>query len=208
MSVSRLILAAATRETPSGTVSNHNLPPQKEARALGEHYLSKVHVVLPVIEEAMFWTSLESVYGALSQYAPPIHHWQLRLVLATSLISRSQRRGDAAHRRAAGFASSALGFAEHVLRLDSIENLQAMLLLIQYAEYDPTWLDDWVLVGAVSRAMADLGLHQDPALKSAVSRRKLEVRRGVYACIYALDRYVHSHISKVMGYVFGELIKY
>ncbi|MCJ1312870.1 hypothetical protein MMC25_006546, partial [Agyrium rufum] len=56
----------------------------------------------------------------------------------------------------------ALRVAELVLTPGSSASLQALLLLTVYALFDPRYLSPWYLVGVTSRAMADLGLHQDP----------------------------------------------
>jgi hypothetical protein len=65
-----------------------------------------------------------------------------------------------------------------------------MLLLVQYSMLDPAHFDSWTLIGAASRAMVDLGLNVDPSKSSNTPRWKLELRRRVYHCVYALDRYV------------------
>ena len=53
---------------------------------------------------------------------------------------------------------------------------------------DPHHFDSWSLIGAASRAITDLGLHQDPPKGTPMLKGKLELRRRVFHCIYALDR--------------------
>ena len=67
----------------------------------------------------------------------------------------------------------------------------ALVLFTIYAAMDPHHFDSWTLIGAASRAMIDLGIHQDPSRNVVVSKGKLEIRRRVYWCVYAIDRYVN-----------------
>ncbi|KAI9727485.1 MAG: hypothetical protein M1828_006427 [Chrysothrix sp. TS-e1954] len=199
MSLVRLLLAAATKEQPPG-VPSQTLPSRSEATRFGEHYLSYVHPFSPVIAESSFWTSLEAVYHPNGYLAGPMDHWTLRMVFAISAISQSTHWNDEWCNCAIQYVLTALTVAEHVLRPDSVENLQAMLLLIEYAKYDPRWFDQWTLVGAVSRTMVDLGLHQDPAKTSSLSKSRLEKRRKTYLCVYLADRSTSMALERGLSF--------
>jgi len=84
--------------------------------------------------------------------------------------------------------NAALENAEDVLHPGYVSSIQALILWTIYATMDPHHFDSWTLVGAASRAMVDLGIHQDPSKNVAMSRAKLEIRRRVYWCVYSLDR--------------------
>jgi hypothetical protein len=45
--------------------------------------------------------------------------------------------------------------------------------------------------------MIDLGIHQDPSRNVIVSKGKLEIRRRVYWCVYAIDRYVNVSLGSM-----------
>lgn len=117
-----------------------------------------------------------------------MEYWTVRLVLAISSAMQSQQRGDVKYFDALGHVNAALEVCDQVLHPGSIYSIQAMLLLVQYSMLDPSHFDSWTLVGAASRAMIDLGLHQDPSRSANVKREKLELRRRVYQCVYTLDR--------------------
>lgn len=163
------------------------LPSKDEARKLGQQYLNNIFMVLPVIEQSTFWASLDAVY---SNRAWTYHHYILRVILATALISRSETYGDEYYHMGGNHAMAAMHYVEDAFRPDDISSIQAMLLLVEYARYDPRRFDVWTLVGVVARAAIDLGLHQDPPKRSQMNRMRLEARRRVFMCVYSMDRCV------------------
>ena len=161
------------------------LPSRAEAMSLGQQYLSNIFLVLPVIEKSTFWASLEAVYGG---YALPYNHYVLRMVIATALIMQSETFNDEFYHLGGNHAMAAMHYVEDAFRPDNISSVQAMLLLVEYSRYDPRRFDNWTLIGAVTRATVDLGLHQDPPKQSQISRSHLEARRRVFMCVYSMDR--------------------
>lgn len=188
MSVARLTLWTLIGNRPLGPV--HPLPSRHDATEIGKGYLNNIFQILPVIEEANFWTSLEAVYWPEQSFASPFNHFVVRMVIANGLITRSKKVGDNWYQLAGAHADSAMWYAESVLRPDDILSVQAMLLLVEYARYDPKRFDPWMLIGAVARAMIDLGLHQDPPKSAQTSKNQMEARRRVFMCVYSMDRYV------------------
>ena len=187
MSYARLILSACSKEPlPEGMAQP--LPPRYAASSLVQHYLHNVFVLLPVLDEAAFYASMDHVYSRSSRQADPIDHWMVHMVLAISSASRSEQRGDQNYMQAVGHVCAALEHSETVLHPGSIASVQALILLTEYATLDPHHFDSWNLIGAASRAMVDLGIHQDPPKGTIMPRAKLELRRRVFYCIYVLDR--------------------
>lgn len=187
MSYARLILWACGKEPlPSGMAQDY--PPRHQATALVQHYLNNIFVLLPVFDEASFWGAFDTVYASNSAQAAPHDHFTVRMVLAISSASMSEQRGDARYMEAMGHICAALDHSEHVLHPGEIASIQALVLLTEFAMLDPHHFDSWGLIGAASRAMVDLGLHQDPPKGTPMVRGKLELRRRVYHCVYALDR--------------------
>ncbi|KAF2171272.1 hypothetical protein M409DRAFT_63623 [Zasmidium cellare ATCC 36951] len=187
MSYARLVLWACSKDPlPEGMAQP--LPPRYAATALIQHYLNNIFVLLPVFDEASFYASVDNVYSRNSHQAEPLDHWLVRVVLAISSASMSEQRGDQRYMEAIGHVCAALESSEDVLHPGAINSIQAIVLLTEYAMLDPHHFDSWGLIGAASRAMVDLGLHQDPPKGTAMPKGKLELRRRVYHCIYALDR--------------------
>ena len=186
MSYARLILSASSKEAlPTGL--HKALPPRYAATPLIQHYFNNIFTLLPAFEEASLWASIDAVYH-LENVATAFDHWTIRMVLAIACLSQSEQRGDTLYSDAVGHVTAALEHAEEVLHPGFISSIQALILLVIYAMFDPHHFDSWTLIGAASRTMVDLGIHQDPSRSAPVSKSKLEIRRRVYWCVYALDR--------------------
>lgn len=187
MSYARLILWVCSKDRlPDGM--NQPLPARHTANSYIQFYLNNVYVLLPVFDEASFYASVDNVYSRDSEYAEPWDQWIVRLVLAIACASMSSERGDNLYLEAVGHICAALKHAEDVFHPNAMSSIQALVLLAEFALLDPHHFDSWGLIGAASRAMVDLGLHQDPPKGTAMPKAKLEVRRRVYYCIFALDR--------------------
>lgn len=187
ISYSKLILNAAGRE-PLPTGMRKDLPPRYAAQPLIQHYLNTLSLILPIFDEANLYGSLDAVYSTDESKASNLDHWNVRLVLAIASAMKSQQRGDASYTDAVGHISAAMEVSEQVLHPGSVWSIQALLLLVLYAMMDPAHFDSWTLIGAASRMMIDLGMHQDPSKSSNMPKAKLEHRRRVFWCVYALDR--------------------
>jgi hypothetical protein len=186
MSYARLVLSASTKEAlPTGLTKT--LPPRYAATPLIQHYLNNIFAVLPIFEESSLYASVDAVYHQ-DDVATPWDRWTVRMVLAIACLAQSEQRGDGNYSDAVGHVNAALENAEQVLHPGYVTNIQALVLFTIYAAMDPHHFDSWTLIGAASRAMIDIGIHQDPSKNVAVPRGKLELRRRVYWCVYALDR--------------------
>lgn len=188
MSYARLILSASSKEPmPAGLTKK--LPPRYAATPLIQQYVNNIFTLLPIFEEATLYACVDAVYH-LEGVAKPFDIWVVRMVLAIACLSQSDQRGDTLYSDAVGHVNAALEQAEKVLHPGFISSIQALVLLTLYATMDPHHFDSWTLIGAASRAMVDLGIHQDPSKSTSIVRQKLEIRRRVYWCVYSLDRYV------------------
>lgn len=184
MSYARLILSACSKQ-PLPFEVNKALPTRSTIMPLIEDYMKSTFLLLPAFDETSLYLSIDNVY---SRKADAFDHWMVRLVLAISCASKSAQHGDQRHLEGCSHLAAALEVAEQVLHPGAISNIQALILLTEYATLDPKHFDSWNLIGAASRAMADLGLHQDPPKGTAMTKGKLHLRRRVFHCIYALDR--------------------
>ncbi|KAI9839892.1 MAG: hypothetical protein M1819_000084 [Sarea resinae] len=199
MSYARLILAASIKEELP-TVRMQTLPPRHEVSPLLQYYLDNIFVLIPIICETALYASVEAVYHDAGRRASASDHWILRLVLAITAASLSQKKGDQNYQRAVGHVAAALDKAEDVLHPGSIAGIQAILLLVQYAMLDPHHFDSWTLIGAASRAMVDLGLHEDPSLEVKMSKGQLELRRRTYYSVYTLDRSISMAYARPFSF--------
>lgn len=192
MSYARLVLAAATSE-PLPLLQGFVLPSRAQVKQVADNYFNTIHQLLPFFEKTSFFLSLEAVHnhtqgGDVVSTCDPWDYWVVFMVLAIGHVSVSERPNDGHYNHGTAFAAMALRYAEPILRPGSLRGIHAMLLLCQYALYDSCHFDIWTLVGVASRAMVDLGIHQDPSRSSGIRKNQIQVRQSIYHAIYVLDR--------------------
>lgn len=110
------------------------------------------------------------------------------MVLAITLASWSRSHGDTHYQDAVRHATGAYEYIEDVVQPGCLTGIQAMLLMVIYAMLDPHHFKAWNLIGLASRAMVDIGMHQDPPTDSRSNEQDREMRRRIYATIFSLDR--------------------
>lgn len=187
MSFARLVLSTSSvEEMPKLRVDD--FPQRYAITHLVQHYLENVYVLYPFLSETKLFTSLDALSQDGGRYANSIDRWTVRLVIAIAFASLSRRRGDAQYRDGVYHAAAALQGVETVLQPGSIVGIQALLLLVLYAMLDPHHFNSWYLIGVASRAMVDLGLHQDSTSPRQVTGPEADLRRRVYHSVYTLDR--------------------
>lgn len=165
------------------------LPHRQSITPLIQHYIDNIHVLYPFLSETKLFAAVAAVYqkedpGAAS----PMDHWTTRMLLAIALASWSRRRGDPHYQEAVRHAAGAFEHVEQVVQPGSLAGIQAMLLMVLYSMLDPHHFKSWNLIGLASRAMVDIGLHQDPPTDLRLKESDHQIRRRVYASIYSLDR--------------------
>ena len=170
------------------TPSANALPPRDFATMLAQEYIRKVSVLYPVLTDTAIFGSLEAAYQHKGQFCLPSDRWNVRMVLAIALLSRSQAKGDAQYQNAVLHASAALEQREAVIQPGAIPSVQAVLLLVIYSLLDPSHFNSWFLIGIASRIMVDIGLHQEPPEDQRLKSSQVELRRRVFYCVYSLDR--------------------
>ena len=202
MSFAKLLLSAAAREDLP-PLDSRGLPPRYAITPMINQYLENIYVLFPFFSETDLMASLSRIYNE-SAVAPstvtPLDVWYVRLILAISYASTSQRKGDENDRTALQHMSAARGLAGYVLHPGSIAGVQALLLLVQYALVDPAHYDSWYLVGMASRLVVDLGLHCEPPPETKISKSTLDLRRRIFHCTYAFDRLVSMSLDRAFSF--------
>ncbi|KAJ5923805.1 hypothetical protein N7466_007992 [Penicillium verhagenii] len=198
-SFANLLLSVTTVGSPPPRIPN-SLPARHEATPLLQHYFDNIFVQLPFFVETSFWTSVDAVYQSQGRFAKPFDHWMLSMVLAIASASVSYQKNDKSHQRALGLVAEALSYAGEVLRPGSITCIQAILLLAQYSLVDPGRFRSWFLVGMAIRVAVDLGLHQDPPAEVLSNSSRLDIRRRVFHCLYALDRGTSTAFQRTFSF--------
>lgn len=200
MSFGRLLLATAEKKQLPPAGGDGQMPSRYAIAPLIDHYFANIYTLLPFFSETDFMSSLAKVYqGSPSQSLVAHDHWRVRMVLAIAAASTCKAKGDSRYETAIQHISNAMKVIEHVIQPGSTSGIQALLFLVQYALVDPEHFDSWYLIGMASRLVVDLGLHCEPGPETKLSKHALDLRRRVFYCTYALDRY----ISMAQGFPFS-----
>ena len=201
MSFAKLLLAMAVKRDLSSIIPS-KLPPRYAIIQSLERYLQRIFVLLPFFSETDFMGSVARVYQTSSSTVPvtPFDFWTIRLVLAVSEASISQRQGDEHDQQALQHVAAAMDLADYVIQPGSIAGVQALLLLVEYAMLDPAHFDSWYLMGMASRLVVDLGLHCEPPPETKISKESLNMRRLVFHSTYALDRLISMSLGRPFSF--------
>lgn len=188
MTFARLVLAAATKDAvPVSTESS--LPQKQYATEIFHHFMKNMYPLFPCFSETVALNVLNDIYNQQTERViSASDHWLLYLILAIGSTMQSQNVNDEYYNLGVQFVSKALDYADIALAPGYATQIQSLLLLTQYAILDPNHFDSWLLIGFTTRAIVDLGFHQDPPLSSVVDRATLDMRRKIFYCAYALDR--------------------
>ncbi|OBU01354.2 hypothetical protein VE01_00251 [Pseudogymnoascus verrucosus] len=187
LTFARLILAASLNE-PLPRLKNPQMPSRQTAMGLLQYYLENVLSLFPAFPETALFNALDAVYQENPQHVEDFDYWILYMVLAIGSMCQSRSSTDTFYKDGVDFVVRALKFADHVLMPGYPQQIQALILLVQYSTLDPAHFDSWQLIGFTCRAAVDLGYHQDPPKEQAVDKRALQQRRKIFYSAYALDR--------------------
>jgi hypothetical protein len=200
MSFAKILLAMAVKRDFS-TQAASKLPPRHTVMQSTIHYFDKLFVLLPFFSETEFMSSVSRVYqDAQVSAASALDFWYVRLVLAITHAALSRSHGDEHNQVATQHISAAMQLAERVMQPGSIAGVQALLLLVQYAQLDPERLDSWYLMGMASRLVVDLGLHCELPAEARISPEELNMRRRIFHCVYSLDRSIAMSLSRPFSF--------
>ncbi|KAL2873743.1 hypothetical protein SGCOL_011057 [Colletotrichum sp. CLE4] len=192
MTFARLVLAAATNdEVPDPT--EDSFPTRAEAFATVQYYMANIYSLFPSFSETHLLTVLDDVYQQderVKDRLKDADFWLLYMVLAIGYAAQSREQNDDYSRRGLDFVARALPFADKALMPGYPSQIQSLILFTQYSMLDPGHFDSWYLIGFASRAVVDLGFHQDPPQLQVPDKAALDLRRRMFYCVYALDRMV------------------
>ncbi|PHH51106.1 hypothetical protein CFIMG_006199RA [Ceratocystis fimbriata CBS 114723] len=187
MTFARLVLAAATNEfihPPTDT----DMPSKEAMVTCLQFYLNNIFCLFPCFAEKTLWATMEDLLendGRIIKDSDCFLFW---VVLAIGATAQSRENGDQFYTMGVDYVARALPYADKAMMSGYVGQIQSLVLLTQYAMLDPAHFDAWHLIGFASRAAIDLGYHQDPDREVPGEREKLNQRRRIFYCVYALDR--------------------
>ncbi|OTB08263.1 hypothetical protein M426DRAFT_8069 [Hypoxylon sp. CI-4A] len=187
MTFARLVLAAASND-PLPDIADLSLPPRHDAVSLVQHYMTNIYSLFPAFPETTLYTILEQIYSFQDRVIKDSEYWLVYMVLAIGSTAQSRVKNDEHYVNGLRFVSRALQHADRALMPGYTTQIQSLVLLTQYSMLDPTHFDSWHLIGFTSRAVIDLGFHQDPPPEQLSDKAVLDMRRKTFYCVYSLDR--------------------
>lgn len=189
MTFARLVLAATTND-PLPESPQARLPARPTAHAIIQYYMSNIYSLFPSFQETALYTALDDLYQEDDRVIKDSDCWMVYMVLAIGSTAQSRRYGDEYYTNGLEFVSRAMSYADGAFTPGYVTLIQSLLLLTQYSMLDPAHFDSWHLIGFTARAIVDLGFHQDPPMSSVSDKSALDMRRKIFYCVYALDRFV------------------
>lgn len=188
MTFGRIILAAsAMAAMPEATTTLS--PPREAVLNTVYYYMNNVLIFYPVVTDVTLLSAVENLYR-YGRAASAFEHWLVYMSLAIGTLCTSHRNDDGAYIAGTRWAAQALQFADEILVPGNMTQIQALVLLVQYAMLDPAHFDCWPLLGFAARSIVDIGFHQDPPPDTIArpAQHDIEQRRKVFYSVYALDR--------------------
>jgi hypothetical protein len=189
MTFARLVLAAASND-PLPETENWRLPSRQYAMSLIQYYMANIYSLFPAFSETTLFTVLDQLYMQHDQGIKDCDYWLVYMALAIGSMAQSQLKNDEHYVNGLQFVSQALQHADRALMPGYTTQIQSLILLTQYSMLDPAHFDSWHLIGFTSRAVIDLGFHQDPPPEQLSDKTILDTRRKTFYCVYSLDRSV------------------
>lgn len=192
MTFARLVLAAATNDkVPDPT--EDSFPTRTDAAATIDYYMNNVYALFPCFPRDHVFNVLDAFYQQDERVKEKLQdsdYWLLYMVLAIGYSAQSRNKDDECYCRGLDFVARALPFADKALMPGYPTQISSLILFTQYSMLDPAHFDSWYLIGFASRAVVDLGFHQDPPQLQVPDKNAQDLRRRMFYCVYALDRYV------------------
>lgn len=188
MTFARLVLAATLNDPVPPSVEIE-IPPRQSINAIVQYFLTNIYTLYPCFSETALWTVIDDFYKQDGRPIKDADYWLMYMVLAIGSTAQSKALHDSYYDTGVEYLAKALQHADRALVPGNVGQVQSLLLLTLYAMLDPAHFDAWHLIGFTTRAIIDLGLHQDPP-SSTFDRASLNMRRRTFYCTYALDRFV------------------
>lgn len=166
--------------------------PKSVADFLFENYMTRVVAQCPLFYSADLEAYFDSVFQdplrilETNTAHNPRATFVIGLIMAISLTTSARTQQVWANSIATGLVKEAMQNIQAVCTND-IFGLQALLLLLQYTNLDPTAANVWLLSGFTTQACIDLGLHIETPKTQRMDPIAKDIRRRVFWCAYEME---------------------
>lgn len=166
--------------------------PKSVADFLFENYMTRVVAQCPLFYSADLVAYFDSVFRdplrilETDTSENPRASFVIGLIMAISLTTSARIQQVWANSIATGLVKEAMQYI-HTVCTNDIYGLQALLLLLQYTNLDPTAANIWLLSGFTTQACIDLGLHIETPTTQRMDPLVKDIRRRVFWCAYEME---------------------
>jgi hypothetical protein len=152
---------------------------------------------LPFIHKPTFFQAHYSLAMSLKEDAPDVSLFLTFMVFALGAIDLRRQDPNFGDKHVEYFSIATQKYLFGLLKEDSIETVQGLLLVAQFSVNEHQSANAWLVAGQAVRTAIDLGLHRDssPIFHPENSMLTIEMRKRVFWSAYALDR----NISIALG---------
>jgi hypothetical protein len=175
------------------------LPERSVVTALSKSYFDQVHPQFPFLHRPTYLEWEEGVLKAREEGKTP-DPARLFFIFAVTAVGAltSSLSGDCLPERL--YASAEMLF-EHVMRLNSLASIQAILSCAMYSIRSPVGVSVWTLSGLALRQCIELGFYRKIPWSNKVESDllKSQTRVRVFWCSYNLDRAAAVTLGRPVG---------
>ncbi|OBT65299.1 hypothetical protein VE03_04680 [Pseudogymnoascus sp. 23342-1-I1] len=186
-------------EGPIDLLSPCPLPNYEAGIVLSNAYFQNIHHQYPFLHE------------------PTFRHWEMKLIGAPEAVDRFRfdpvpsffvnmvyaigalllpNSGSLPQQ----LYASAQIYISHVLSLDNLESIQAILCCAMYSLRSPAGPSIWKLSGLALRQCIELGYHRNSKkFSSTADPLRLELRKRVFWCAYGIDCVAATTLGRPLG---------
>lgn len=168
-----------------------DLPSKELTSNLVDLFFTKVHAMYPMLHEPSFLQDVDDVYHNGSQDV--FQNFAVRIVIAVGL----QRMDKQFAALADAYYLAAFKYMEDVVRLQSLQTLQAYALIAAYSLLTPTRTAIYYVIGAAIRLAQGLGFTNEETVGRGddgrpVDALELDMRRRLGWCAMVMDFVSHT----------------
>ncbi|KAL1891062.1 hypothetical protein Sste5346_007887 [Sporothrix stenoceras] len=167
-------------------------------------YLSQPHSRYPFLQPADLWTlqreHTSSSVGVSSPHLTPSQRYgifKLYMVYAigATLLQLTNKNMDVAPER---FYVTALQHMAAAREPRTVQNIEAMALLVIYHLRSASGLGTWYMIGLAMRTCIDLGMHRR-SHEQGLSAASIHARRRLFWTVYALERNIAISLGRPLS---------
>jgi hypothetical protein len=182
-------------------------PGLEDARQLMMAYFKIWHPLFPFLHGPSFLQSMEALYTEGSgdddlSNAVSEHHracWTAIFQCVFNISSIVQPDVQLAQKAKITSAADALKVANGLLNRHDILSLQAILAIQLYLVASMSLRNASLLGGIILRAVLHAGFHRCPFRYQELSAHDCQLRKRIFWCFYAIDRYLSQALGLPLG---------